>query len=152
LNNSFRFGLEDDRQEKGAEEMLDGMGARFETSPKKSFAGLTQQTGASAWPARNTPKLLHFNPCKRNLNCTTQSRSKNNFVNWYFHGVHAGEIDTTFLCFSDEAWFHLNGYMNSQNNRNWSSENPMLLHKVTLHDVEVVWRYGMSAVELLCHL
>jgi hypothetical protein len=33
------------------------------------------------------------------------------------------------LFFPDEAWFHLNGYVNSQNSRFWSSENPHLFQK-----------------------
>jgi hypothetical protein len=35
--------------------------------------------------------------------------------------------------FSDKAWFHLSGYVNSQNSRFWSSENPHLFHEVPLH-------------------
>jgi hypothetical protein len=31
-------------------------------------------------------------------------------------------LDVTF--FTDAAWFHLSGYVNTQNTRLWSSENP----------------------------
>jgi hypothetical protein len=39
--------------------------------------------------------------------------------------------------FSDEAWFHLSEYVNSQNSRFWSSENPRLLHEVLLHSQKI---------------
>lgn len=43
----------------------------------------------------------------------------------FFFEVHDGEIDPTFMF----AWFHLSGYVNSQNNRNLSAENRMLIHE-----------------------
>jgi hypothetical protein len=42
--------------------------------------------------------------------------------------------------YSDVAWFTLCGYINSHNNRHWSTENPHLAHEVPLHDLKVgVW-------------
>jgi hypothetical protein len=42
--------------------------------------------------------------------------------------------------FSDEAWFHLQGYINTQNNRYWSSQNPHLTQEGLLYPVQVgVW-------------
>jgi hypothetical protein len=38
-----------------------------------------------------------------------------------FYGVIEGEIDLQSTIFSDEAWFQLQGYINTQNNRYWSS-------------------------------
>lgn len=47
-------------------------------------------------------------------------------------------MDLTF--FSDEAWFHLSGYVNSQNYRTWSTENPHVFHETTLHPIKIgVW-------------
>jgi hypothetical protein len=47
-------------------------------------------------------------------------------------------LDHTF--FSDEAWIHLDGYVNSQNYRIWSSENPHATVETTLHPIKVgVW-------------
>ncbi|PNF34202.1 hypothetical protein B7P43_G17545, partial [Cryptotermes secundus] len=52
------------------------------------------------------------------------------------HGIE--EFDQVF--FTDEAWFHLSGYVNSQNNRIWSSENPNVLHEKPLHCQKIgVW-------------
>jgi hypothetical protein len=37
---------------------------------------------------------------------------RKNFVNWYFHGVHDGEMIAALVLISDEAWFQPSGYMN----------------------------------------
>jgi hypothetical protein len=42
------------------------------------------------------------------------------------------------MCFfADEAWFHLSAYLNSQNSRFWSSENPRLFHEVPLRSQKI---------------
>ena len=42
--------------------------------------------------------------------------------------------------FSDEAWFNLNGNVNSQNCRFWSANNPHLIHDIPLHQEKIgVW-------------
>jgi hypothetical protein len=39
-----------------------------------------------------------------------------------------------------EAWFHLQGYVNSQNARVWAAENPHVYHEEPLHPLKVgVW-------------
>jgi hypothetical protein len=45
------------------------------------------------------------------------------------------------LIMTDEAHFHLNGYVNKQNFRYWAPENPRLLHQAPLHNekVSVMW-------------
>jgi hypothetical protein len=43
----------------------------------------------------------------------------------------SGEIDSIFVRFSGEAWFHLSKYTNYQNNRCWSAENLTFIHKMT---------------------
>jgi hypothetical protein len=48
-----------------------------------------------------------------------------------------GEIDPQLTFFSDEAWFHLQGYINTQNKRYWNSQNPHLTHEVLLHPAKV---------------
>ena len=52
------------------------------------------------------------------------------------------------IAMSDEAHFHLNGSVNKQNCRYWSSENPRLTHETPLHSPKVtVWcavgRFGI---------
>lgn len=44
------------------------------------------------------------------------------------------------ILFSDEAHFHINGFVNRQNCRYWNSENPKLKHQKPLHSPKVtVW-------------
>jgi hypothetical protein len=51
--------------------------------------------------------------------------------------VHNGKVDLQLTFLPDIAWFYLNGCMNTQNNKHWSTENK---HEVPLHDVKVgVW-------------
>jgi hypothetical protein len=49
-------------------------------------------------------------------------------------------VDRGLVFYTDEAWCHLSGYVNSQNNRYWSAENQHSVHKVPFHDVKIgVW-------------
>jgi hypothetical protein len=56
-----------------------------------------------------------------------------------------GQYLTVFLTpnlafFTDEAWFHQSGYVNTQNNRYWSSINPRHPFEVPLHNHKIgVW-------------
>ena len=39
--------------------------------------------------------------------------------------------------FTDEAWFHLSGYTNTQNSRTWATENPHETFEKPLHDQKI---------------
>jgi hypothetical protein len=66
--------------------------------------------------------------------------SRVHFCNWFLQSVVKGEIDLRLTFFSEEAWFHLQGYVNMQNNRYSSSQNAHLTREVQLHPVTVgVW-------------
>jgi hypothetical protein len=44
------------------------------------------------------------------------------------------------MFYSDRAWYTLSGFINSQNNRYRSIENPHAVHEVQLHDLKVgIW-------------
>lgn len=49
-----------------------------------------------------------------------------------------------FTWFSDEAHFHLDGYINSQNNRRWARENPHAFVERSLHPQRVTVWCGIS--------
>ena len=54
--------------------------------------------------------------------------------------VEEGRLDPLLYFISDEAWFHLSRYVNSQNTHYWSSENPHVIHETPLHDLKIgVW-------------
>jgi len=46
--------------------------------------------------------------------------------------------------FSDEAWFHLSGYVNSKNSRVWASENPNAIHEEPPHSEKIGICCGVS--------
>jgi hypothetical protein len=66
--------------------------------------------------------------------------SRVHFCSWFLQSLVEGDIDPQLAFFSDEEWFHFQGYINKQNNRYWSSQNPHLSHEVPLHPVTFgVW-------------
>jgi hypothetical protein len=68
------------------------------------------------------------------------SASRIHFCNWFLQSVVEGEIDLQPTFFSDEAWFRLQGYINTQNNQYWDSQNPHQSHEVPFHPMKVgVW-------------
>ena len=60
------------------------------------------------------------------------------FCVWFqnFINQNPGILDLTW--FTDEAWFHLSGYINSQNTRIWAEKNPHTLHAEPLHAQKIV--------------
>ncbi|CAI6356266.1 unnamed protein product [Macrosiphum euphorbiae] len=50
---------------------------------------------------------------------------------------------------TDEAHFHLNGYVNVQNCRYWASENPHELHQRPLHSLKVTVWCGISKMGII---
>jgi hypothetical protein len=90
--------------------------------------------------ARTATQLLKLRPFKTTAIHTLQphdSASRVCFCSWFLQSVVEGEVNPQLTFFSDEAWFHLQGYINTQNNRYWSSRNPLLTHEALLHPVKV---------------
>jgi hypothetical protein len=49
-------------------------------------------------------------------------------------------LDMNLFFMSDDGWFHLSGYVNSQNSRYWSNENPHQFVETPLHPQKLgVW-------------
>ncbi|GBM74687.1 hypothetical protein AVEN_77553-1 [Araneus ventricosus] len=57
-------------------------------------------------------------------------------------------FDVGCIWFTDEALFHLNGFLNIQNWRFWSSENPHLCEEKPLHSPKVTAWVGYAAEAL----
>ena len=65
---------------------------------------------------------------------------RRNFSNWALEKLEENEEFHRKIIFSDEAHFWLNGFVNKQNMRYWSTTNPNLLLKTPLHPQKVtVW-------------
>lgn len=56
--------------------------------------------------------------------------TRREFCNWHLCEVYTGEINPTFILFSNEAHFHLRGYVDA-------AENLFVIHKVPLRDVTI---------------
>jgi hypothetical protein len=105
------------------EEKLDEIGARLEHKPRKSLKCPAQGTKVSKSSARTATQLLKLRPYTTTVIRALQPRdpaSRVRFRSSLLQSVIEGEIDPQLTFFSDEAWFHLQGYKNTQNNRYWS--------------------------------
>jgi len=116
---------------------------RLRNSPRKSLRRLSVQSGVSYTSTHRATKQLGLKAYKVSVQQQLLPADFNNrriFCQWIRDEIFIGQIDPNLLFFSDEAWFHLSGYINSQNNRYWSTENPHQLHEIPLHDQKVgVW-------------
>ncbi|PNF43648.1 hypothetical protein B7P43_G18291 [Cryptotermes secundus] len=150
INNRFRdCGSVSDRKRSGrlailTEAKLDDTEKMLQRSPSKSLRRLSAQSGISYGSAQKTMKMLHLHAyharCVQELKDLDKER-RLLYCRWFQtsvgnHGIE--ESDRGF--FTDEAWFHLSSYVNSQNNRIWSSENPHVLHE----NCSVVWCITLS--------
>jgi hypothetical protein len=63
--------------------------------------------------------------------------------------MHARELDPTFVLFSDKAYFHDRGCVDSQYKSYWSAENCMVIHEESSHNVNFGFRYAISATRII---
>jgi hypothetical protein len=106
------------------EETLDKTGARLKHSPRKSLARLAYQVEVSKTTAWRATKNLHLWPYEITQVQVIEEGDygrRTHFWNWFLQAAHDGVLDPKLTFFIDEAWFHLSGYINAQNNRYWSS-------------------------------
>jgi hypothetical protein len=125
-------------------EKLDDIEASLEHTPWKSLKRLAQETGVPKSTARTAAQLLKLRPYKTPVihACVAApwSSCRVHFCSWFLQPVIEGKINTQLAFFSTEAGFHLQGYINTQHNRYWSSQNPHLIQEVPVHPVKVgVW-------------
>ncbi|XP_069359553.1 histone-lysine N-methyltransferase SETMAR-like [Maniola hyperantus] len=123
-----------------SEENVQQVSASVRRDPDLSTRKRSAELGLSRTSLRRILKLdlkLHpykiqlvqeLNPNDLNLRKSYAETMLTRFSN--FHNI----------LFSDEAHFHLNGHVNKQNCRYWSSENPKAKHERPLHSPKVtVW-------------
>ncbi len=62
------------------------------------------------------------------------------YCDWFFNKFGRNVETMSTIFFSDETWFHLSGYVNSQNYCIWSTNNPHVFEETSLYPIKVgVW-------------
>jgi hypothetical protein len=101
---------------------------------------LARQSGVPVGSAWTATKFLHIRPYKVTVVPEIKPvdyGKRVRFRNWFISHVHDGLLDPKLLFFTDEGTFNLSGYVDSQNNRDWSTENPCALFQLPLYDQKV---------------
>lgn len=66
--------------------------------------------------------------------------SRYDYCDWFLEKFGRDIQMIPMMFFTDEAWFHLSGYVNAQNYRIWSTKNPHVFEETSLHPLKVgVW-------------
>jgi hypothetical protein len=109
-------------------------------SPRKSLRKPYLQSGLSYGSVRKATKILKIYPYRAHVMHELKEPEKEKrlqYSRWSEHFIQGGrDILGSFLSW----WFHLSGYINSQNSRIWSTENPHTFHERPLHSLKVgVW-------------
>jgi hypothetical protein len=124
-------------------EKLEDIRARLEIRPRKYLRRLSQETGVSIVSACKASKVIKFRPHRVRVVHELKPADAPQtirFCNWMLKNVYDGLVDPQLLFITDEAYFHLSGYVNIQNTRIWSVENPHSVHQIPLHDIKIgVW-------------
>ncbi|RZC38174.1 hypothetical protein BDFB_015132, partial [Asbolus verrucosus] len=110
---------------------------------KKSLRRLAQETELSYGTCQKILKNdLHFHSYKITVVQELFPRDfgiRLEYCHWFLNHLNNNNtLDLTF--FTDEGWFHLSGYINKQNMRIWSAENPHEFVQSPLHPEKIgVW-------------
>lgn len=114
-----------------------------ETSPRRSVRQHASSLGIARRSLQRILNELHFHPYK--LQIVQQMQERDPVSRIEFSQQILGKIneDANFLCnlwISDEAHFHLSGFVNKQNFRYWAQDNPREFHQRPLHSAKVtIW-------------
>lgn len=113
-------------------------------TPSTSIRHRAQQIGVSkSTMQRILTKDLHLHAYKVQLTQELKPADhgqRREFVNWVLERQHENADFADKIIFSDEAHFHLDGFVNRQNCRIWGEENPRVIHEKQMHPQRVtVW-------------
>jgi hypothetical protein len=117
------------------EEKLDKIGAHLEGSPKKSLRQLALQCKVSKSAAHIATELLKLKPYRTTVVhqlLLPEAEARINYCRWFQQLVCDGMVDADLMFYTDKVWFHLSGYVNSQNSHYWSVENPHSIQDVKI--------------------
>lgn len=125
------------------EDRLTDIAAAIADSPQSSLRRLSNQSGLSFGSVRNALRANGMRPYKirmvQNL-LPSDPAARVQYCQWLMTMISPDQDELNDWFWSDEAWFHLDGYVNSQNSRMWATENLHHLHEERLHAQKLgVW-------------
>ena len=126
-----------------SEETIHDVKEQLLVSPSKSLQRLSQETNlpySTCQRAAKKAKLRAYGVSCVQEFLPMDYEKRVRFCLWIkdFLTKNPGILDIT--SFTDEAWFHLSGYVNSPNTRTWAAENPHTVHEETFHSQKIgVW-------------
>ena len=96
--------------------------------------------GSAYTGVRKTLKLYPYKVQVLEQLITSDFSKRVNYCQWFLRAINDNPSMLDILFFSDEAWFQLDGYVNSQNCRFGSSDNPHQFIETPLHSAKIgVW-------------
>ena len=125
------------------EEVIKDVRQRMEEEPTKPLKRLSQEIRHSYGTCQTIVKRdLNMHPYKMQSYQALLSADHPRrlaYCHWFVNNLMNDDLlNLTF--FSDEAWFHLSGYINSQNMRMWSTDKPHIFIETPLHAQKIgVW-------------
>jgi hypothetical protein len=100
----------------------------------------TFQTGMTDGSVQRATKRLKQHPYRVQISHELKEIDKEKrmrYCQWFRQFVRNGVDILENVFFPFESCFHLSGYVNSQNSRFWSSENPHFFHELLLHSQKI---------------
>lgn len=126
------------------EEVVENVQQLMHDEPTKSLRHLSQETGLSYGTCqrilKNNIKLFPYKMQAFHELLPLDHNRRVHYCQWFSENLIDNNdlLDVTF--FTDEAWFHVSGYINSQNMRMWCAENPHIFRENPLHPLKIgVW-------------
>ena len=125
------------------QETITNVKDRLLASPSKSLRRLSQESGMSKSSCQHAAKKAKLHAYRYTVVHKLKETDKVKRVSYCQHFQTFLQDNPTILnytWFTDEAWFHLSGYINNQNSRVWASKNPHMIHEEPLHSEKIgVW-------------
>lgn len=132
-------------------ENVENVRASVLQSPRRSTRRRAPALGISRRSLqRILQRELRFHPYKIMITQKLHERDfedRKRFCEQMLDVLYSG--DNIVLMMSDEAHFHLDGYVNKQNCRYWAADNPRQLHQKPLHSLKVSVWCGISKLGII---
>ena len=121
----------------------------LQRSPHKSMRRLSQEVGCSRATAHRIARVdVQFFPYKISIHQSlteAQKTARKRFCAWFVRKCDQNPDFVDQIWYSDEAHFHLDGKVNSQNFRFWSEEKPDFVAEAPLHSAKLTVWCAMSS-------